>query len=79
MLRPLSSRHLDPDLPFPNFCRTTLKFGLFVEKCVMHCISLSSTSDELDTLLRRAACLDPNAFGAVLARCEGMTRILWAL
>eukprot|EP00903_Cladosiphon_okamuranus_P014434 g13393.t2 len=48
--------------------RKALHFGVFVEKCVMHCTSLASKSDELDTLLRRAACLDPSAFCAILAR-----------
>ena len=62
--------------PFPNYCcRVSLNFGVFVEKCVMRCASLTSTSDKLDTLLRRAACLDPKAFCAVLERCEGMARI----
>ncbi|CBN78894.1 conserved unknown protein [Ectocarpus siliculosus] len=49
-----------------------LQFGLFVEKCVMYATNVVSAEselmDELDTLLRRAACLDPNAFISILAR-----------
>ncbi|CAB1102695.1 unnamed protein product [Ectocarpus sp. CCAP 1310/34] len=49
-----------------------LRFGLFVEKCVMYATNVVSAEselmDELDTLLRRAACLDPNAFISILAR-----------
>ncbi|CAM9297184.1 unnamed protein product [Ectocarpus sp. 12 AP-2014] len=52
-----------------------LQFGLFVEKCVIYATNVVSAEselmDELDTLLRRAACLDPNAFISILSRLSG--------
>lgn len=49
-----------------------LFFGRFVHKCITHAVVTTLTpvcKDELDTTLRRAACLDPDTFQSVLSRC----------
>lgn len=51
-----------------------LFFSSFVLESLTYALRTASSSectDEVDTLLRRAACLDPEAFLTVLSRCVG--------
>ncbi|CAM9154418.1 unnamed protein product, partial [Pylaiella littoralis] len=56
---------------------TTFQFEHFVEKCVMRIILMTATDriDKLDTLLRRAACLDPKSFTSILARISASSHL----
>ena len=44
-----------------------------MRKCITHAVVATLTpecNDELDTVLRRAACLDPDTFTSEIFRCE---------
>lgn len=50
---------------------TTFRYTPFVSACIELATRVTTTgkfADELDALLRKAACLDPQAFGALANR-----------
>ena len=53
-------------------------FTDFVMECVTHGVINVSPEDtnELDTLLRRTACLDPSGFKKAISRCDVAGRTL---